>query len=219
VSDSLRSVLIFGAVLGVSLLPACLGPMERPVADFTWCPDGSEGRLDYAFVSTSTTVPGHSIVQLVWDFGDGSAPTEVYWEALHRFGAEGVYHINLTVTDSRGVSGTATKEVPVVLAAFVHPTWDLTLGWPVRVRGVVENRYEERLDAVVIRAKFYDADGIRLTEGRAEIGDLDPVEKAAFEVTATEFSSRIFYATVEVESFLAECAPFRGVIPLHAADR
>ena len=40
-------------------LSGCFGPLERPVADFTWCPNGYSGDLDYQFTSISVTVPGH----------------------------------------------------------------------------------------------------------------------------------------------------------------
>jgi len=194
-----------GLLSCLALLSGCFGPVERPVADFVWCPDGSEGRLDYWFTSTSTTIPGQTIESLCWEFGDGTPPQVTPWEAHHRFEEEGVYPVTLTATDSRGVSGTITRQVPIALAAFVHSTWRLTLGYPPTVSGIVENRYADRLNAVVVRAKFYDADGIRLTDGRFEILDLDPGERAAFEVRAQEFAARIFYATVDIESFVADC--------------
>jgi PKD repeat protein len=63
--------------------------------------------------------PDGSIVSYVWDFGDGataSGPT-----ATHTYAADGTYPVSLTVTDSRGGTGTATKSVsvkaPVVVAA------------------------------------------------------------------------------------------------------
>jgi len=209
-----------GIALGVPLLAAalvlsgCFGPIERPVADFVWCPDGTEGRLDYVFTSTSTTVEGATIARLVWEFGDDSAPVDSSRDVVHRFVEERVYHVALTITDSRGVSGTVVKDVSVTMAAFVHSTWQLTLGYPPTVSGIVENRYTERLDSVVVRAKFYDADGVRLTNGSFEVTDLDPGEQAAFEVRAEEFKSRIFGATVEVESFTAECSPLWDVVPV-----
>lgn len=138
---------------------------------------------------------------------------------VHRFDEERTHRVTLTVTDSRGVSGTITKDVPVAMAAFVHTTWQLTLGYPPTVSGIVENRFTERLDEVVIRAKFYDVDGVRLTDGRIEIDDLDPGERAAFQVRAEEFMTRIFHATVEVESFAAECSPRWDVLPLKSDQR
>lgn len=183
----------------------CFGPVTRPVADFVWCPDGSSGDLDYWFTSTSTTVPNHWIESLRWEFGDDSPPLEAAWDAHHRFDEEKVYRVALTVRDDRGVSGTVTKDVPVAMAAFVHPGWLLTLGWPARVTGVVQNRFDERLDFVIVKAKFYDADGVRLSDGTAEITDLEPGEKAEFSITAVEYSTRIFHATVEVDSFSSYC--------------
>jgi hypothetical protein len=190
-----------------TLFAGCFGPVERPLADFAWCPDGSEGRLDYWFTSTSTTVPGAWIEMLRWEFGDGSLPVESTWDVVHRFGEERVHEVTLTVTDSRGVSSYVTKDVPIAMAAFVHSTWTLTLGFPPTVSGVVENRFTERLSEVVVRAKFYDADGVRLTDGRFVVRDLDSGEQAAFEVRAEEFLARIFHATVDVESFQADCSP------------
>ena len=209
-----RVILLLGSCL--ILLVGCFGPIERPVADFTWCPDGTEGRLDYWFTSMSTAPAGASIELLRWEFGDETPAVETYWDVVHRFVEERVHSVTLTVTDSRGVSGYVTKDVVVEMAAFVHSNWLLTLGYPPTVSGIVENRYTERLDEVTVRAKFYDADGVRLTDGRFVVRDLDPGEKATFAVRAEEFASYIFHATVDVESFVAECGPSWVVVP--AAD-
>jgi PKD repeat protein len=208
-----------GILAGVLVLVGCFGPATRPVADFAWCPDGSSGELEYWFTSTSTTVPNHWIDSLRWEFGDGTPPLETAWEAHHRFDDEKVYRVTLTVRDDRGVSGTATKEVPVAMAAFVHPGWRLTLGWPARVTGVVQNRFDERLDSVVVKAKFYDADGVRLSDGTVEITDLEPGERAEFAITAEEYSTRIFHATVAVDSFSSDCPSGWPVFGGGAPDR
>ncbi len=200
-----RTIGSVAALAGAALLVGCFGPVVRPVADFVWCPDGSSGDLDYWFTSTSTTVPNHWIETLRWEFDDGSPPLETAWDAHHRFDEERVYRVTLTVRDDRGVSGTVTKEVPVAMAAFVHPGWLLTLGYPARVTGVAQNRSDERLRSVVVKAKYYDADGVRLSDGTVEITDLDPGEKAEFSIAAVEYSTRIFHATVEVDSFSSDC--------------
>ncbi len=201
----MRSVGGVVVLAGTVFLGACFAPVTRPIADFTWCADGSAGALDYWFISTSTTVPDHWIEGLRWDFDDGTAPVETAWNATHRFDEEKVYRITLTVRDDRGVSGTVTKEVSVTMAAFVHPGWLLTLGWPAQVTGIVQNRSSKRLDIVVVKAKFYDADGVRLTDGIAEIADLEPGERAEFSIRAEEYSTRIFHATVAVDSFSSDC--------------
>lgn len=202
-------LLVLVAIVAVG----CFGPIERPTADFVWCPDGDVGRLHYWFTSTSTTVPGATIERMVWEFEDGSPPLDAFGDVVHLFPEDGRYRVTLTVTDSRGISGTTTRDVDVALAAFIHSTWTLTLGYPPTVSGIVENRYVERLEQVVVRAKFYDADGVRLTDGRFEVTDLDPGEQAAFEIHAEIFRPRIFHATVEVESFEAECAPDWDPVP------
>jgi PKD repeat protein len=204
--------LLCAALLG--LLAGCESSAVRPAADFTWCPDGSSGALDYLFVSTSTEVPGHEIVQAVWEFGDGTPPVEILGVAAHRFLETGSYSVVLTVTDRRGVVGTTTKELIAEPAAFVDPTWRLTLGYPPTVSGVVGNRSGVRLDTVTVRAKFYDPDGVRVSDAECEVLDLEPGERARFEIEASEFLSRVFYATVEIESFEAACA-----LPLGSAER
>jgi len=191
-------------------LGGCWGPAERPTADFAWCPDGRDGLLDYWFVSTSSTVPGEAIVAYRWEFEQsGPVPPDVP-VVSHRFPESGLAAVTLSVTDSRGIAGTTTKHVPVELAAFIHSTWQLTLGYPPTVSGIVENRYERTLSTVVVRAKFFDSEGMRLSDGRFEVSDLAPGEKAAFAIQATAFSSWIFHATVDVESFVVEC-PWIGL--------
>jgi hypothetical protein len=200
-----RGALAVVCVALLGLLVGCEPSAVRPAADFTWCPDGREGALDYVFVSTSTTVPGSEIVQAVWEFDDGTPPAEAGGVAFHRFLEAGSYSVVLTVTDGRGVAGTTTKALIAEPAAFVDPTWQLTLGYPPTVSGVVGNRTDVRLDTVTVRAKFYDFDGVRLSDGTFGLSDLEPGERARFEIDATEFQSRVFYATVEIESFQAVC--------------
>ena len=202
----MRRVIPVLGVIGMLLAAAgCFGPLERPVAAFTWCPDGSQGELDLWFTSMSTTVPGHWIESMVWEFDDGTPP-QTGWDMPHRYDEPGIYLVTLTVTDSRGVSGTVTQDVVVEMPVIVQPNWQLTLGFPPTVTGVIQSRYDGALDLVVVRAKFYDADGVRLTDERVEIEDLEPGERAAFEIRAREFQSRIFHATVEIEAYQADCS-------------
>ena len=207
-----RFALLILGILAFAL-SGCFGPIERPVADFTWCPNGFAGDLDYQFSSTSTTVPGHWIESMRWEFDDGTLPETITWDAWHRFEEAGTYHVTLTVTDSRGVSGTVTQEVPVFLVAEIYPNWHFTLGWPVRITGIVANRADVRLHSVVIKAKFYDVDGVRMTDGTVTLTDMEPGEKVAYCVEASEYSARIFHATVEIDSFVADC-PNQWVYPI-----
>jgi len=199
-----RCLALMVVLLVIGLTGGCFGPVVRPTADFTWCPDGSSGLLDYLFFSHSTTIPNHYITELAWEFGDETGMDKTYWDTAHRFEEEGTYLVTLVATDDRGITGTVSKDVPVYPAAFIR-TWDLTLGFPVKVTGEVENRYTQNLQTITVKAKFYSVDGLRLTDGTVEISDLEPGERALFTVTAQEYSSRIFHATVAVESFAADC--------------
>jgi|AntAceMinimDraft_17_1070374.scaffolds.fasta_scaffold51679_2 PKD repeat protein len=214
-------------ILGLSLIvivgfvvASCFGPVVRPTVDFTWCPDGENGVLDYHFFSHSTTIPGHYITMYDWEFDDGPSIDYCYRDVVHRFAEDDTYFVTLVVTDDRGVSGTVSKNVHVTPAAFIR-TWNLTLGFPVQVMGEVENRSAYILPTVTLKAKFYDADELRLTDGTVVINDLEPGERAAFTVKAQEHSSRIFYATVAVESFTVDCPEIFQPVPMRsdASDR
>jgi PKD repeat protein len=173
--------------------------------------------LDYWFFSQSTTVPGHYITSLAWEFGDGTTLEDCCrWDVTHAFDEEKIYQVTLTVTDDRGVSATVTKDVSVMEVAAIGE-WRLTLGWPVQITGEVANRYSETLHTVTIKAKFYNVDGVRLTEGTVDVSELEPGERARFTITAVEYSSEISYATVFVESFITDC-PGAPYFPKPVAD-
>jgi len=194
------AVLCFGFLL----VGGCFGPVVRPTVGFTWCPDGSSGLLSYRFISQATTVPNHYITSLSWEFGDDTAMRDYAWEVVHSFPAEGTYWVTLTATDDRGVSGTVTEEVQAIEVALIR-SWQLTLGFPQKVTGEVVNRHSETLQTVTVKAKFYNVDGVRLTDGAAEVADLEPGEVVRFTIEAEEPSTGVFYATVSVESFTSDC--------------
>lgn len=201
-----RRAALWVIAAAIGSLAGC-ADIERPAAGFVWCPDGREGRLEYAFTSTSAPVTGHDIVGAVWEFGDGSEPREGTGPIWHLFPTLGSYAVTLTVTDRRGVRGTVTQFINVAPAAFVDPTWRLTLGFPPTVTGVVGNAAGVILREIVVRVRFYDPDGVRLGDERCSILNIEPGERARFEIAATEFASRIYHASVEVESFVAACDP------------
>ena len=190
--------------VGLLLVGGCFGPVVRPTAEFTWCPDGKSGLLAYRFISHATTVPGHYITSLSWEFGDEPVVDGYAWDVARTFPEEGTYWVTLTATDDRGVSGTATKEVLVIEAAIIR-SWQLTLGFPQKVTGEVVNRHTETLQTVTVKAKFYNADEVRLTDGTIKVTGLEPGEIARFTIEAQEPSTGVFYATVFVESFVADC--------------
>jgi len=69
----------------------------------------------YTFSSTASAAAGATIVAYSWDFGDGG--TSSGSTASHRYSASGTYTVVLTVSDSKGASGTATKSVVATAGA------------------------------------------------------------------------------------------------------
>jgi len=68
--------------------------------------------LTCAFADSSTTAQGGGpIKSWQWNFGDSATATDQ--NPSHDYAAAGTYNATLTVTDSAGVSGTATKAVTV----------------------------------------------------------------------------------------------------------
>jgi len=82
-----------------------------PKAQFT----SSCTELDCSFTDGSTD-PDGTIVSRMWDYGDGSSPSDV---ASHIYAAGGTYSITLTVTDNAGARDALTQEV--ALSAPVPP--------------------------------------------------------------------------------------------------
>ncbi len=78
--------------------------------------------LSVAFDSAGTTVDsGQSIAGYLWNFGDGSTSTSA--APSHAYTVSGTYTVTLTVTDSRGLIGTATQQVSA-LAPNIAPVAD-----------------------------------------------------------------------------------------------
>lgn len=201
----MKRVLYLVLLLSLGLLAGgCFGPVVTPTADFTTCPDGTSGTLGYFFISQSSTVPNHYLTSFAWDFGDGTVLKDYSGQVSHRFPAEGTYLVTLTATDDRGVSAAATVEVEAIEVAEIR-SFKLTLGWPVEVTGEVENRSSGVLHSIVVKAKFYNADGVRLTEGTTEVTAVEPGERVRFRIQAEEYGPEIFSASVLVESFSADC--------------
>jgi len=225
-----RRVLILGLMIGSAVLAialsGCTWWADPPVVELRACLAGEMGPLTVRFFADVAPSPacGGCVAEIVsyeWEFGDGTTEVTPFgWDVVHEYEMPGPVEVRVTATDSRGHRGATTLAFDVYEAAFVRE-WSLTLGFPVRVSGVVESRHHETLDEVVVRAKFYDPDSIRVTQGETTIFGLTPGEQSYFEIRAEEYSPWIFYADVEVARFSTVCSldPFDPETSVNAACR
>lgn len=120
---------VFWASLGslVLLAGGCSFFDSPPNPDFTWSPLEPLARTEVRFTDQSTDTGGlfggGGIVSRVWDFGDGTTSSAV--NPSHRYRCEGSYEVTLTVTDTAGLSRSATKRVDV--QPSLHGRWKGTI--------------------------------------------------------------------------------------------
>ncbi len=108
------SFIRFALVIAVAFgLTACPRPPEgAPVANFTATPKFGKKPLDVQF--TDTSLPGDSaITSWAWDFGDTKA-VSTEQNPLHTFTANGVFDVELTVTNAQG-SNTTLQTASIVV--------------------------------------------------------------------------------------------------------
>ncbi len=88
---------------------------KRPIARFAVSPGASvKVRTALAFDAGSSYDPDGTIVEYVWDFGDGTWTTTAAPEAVHEYQEVGNYTVTLVVRDNEGDSSDpATRPVVV----------------------------------------------------------------------------------------------------------
>jgi PKD domain/Bacterial Ig-like domain (group 1) len=79
---------------------------DRPVASFAYSQGSTQ--LSVLFIDTSTS---QGVLTYSWNFGDGSSSTEA--NPTHQYAAAGDYTVVLTITDSSGLTDTATARITV----------------------------------------------------------------------------------------------------------
>jgi PKD repeat protein len=83
-----------------------------PTADFVFSPSAPViGQLVQFNASASRAAPGRTLVQYIWNWGDGEVDEGPLDE--HDYFAAGVYTVTLTVVDDVGQEGTVAKTVSV----------------------------------------------------------------------------------------------------------
>jgi PKD repeat protein len=79
---------------------------DRPVASFAYSQGSTQ--LSVLFIDTSTS---QGVLTYSWNFGDGSSSTQA--NPTHQYAAAGDYTVVLTITDSSGLTDTATARITV----------------------------------------------------------------------------------------------------------
>jgi len=92
-----------------------------PVASFTVTPSSGVAPLTVQFDATASADSDGSIATYGWNFGDNSAAGSGL-KPSHSFQAPGTYTVTLTVTDNRGATALATRQVSTSQPAGQNPT-------------------------------------------------------------------------------------------------
>jgi PKD repeat protein len=93
--------------------------LPPPVANFTYSPTVPLVNQTVTFNASISTPDGGTIVSYMWDFGDGITETYIGDNltaiATHVYDQFGTYTVNLTVTDSEGLTDFHEKELTVMV--------------------------------------------------------------------------------------------------------
>jgi PKD repeat protein len=100
-----------GLLALASLLSGCFSSNVPPAATFTRSPSAGGAPLSVFFDASGSLDTDGTITEYAWDFGDGTSADGV--SVTHTYALPGTFAAELTVTDDRGASGTATKMVTV----------------------------------------------------------------------------------------------------------
>jgi PKD repeat protein len=93
-----------------------VGAPLAPTASFSFSPtDPQFGDTVFFNASQSTALNGATIVQYQWDFGNGATATTTTPTTSTTYFNERSYLVRLIVTDSNGVTATATQTLTVVV--------------------------------------------------------------------------------------------------------
>jgi len=95
-----------------------------PISYFTYSPKFPPTGETVTFnASASYDYKGY-IISYTWDFGDGNTTTVANPSITHIYTAEGVYLVNLTVTDNDGLSRSITRSITVGIDSTPPTTLD-----------------------------------------------------------------------------------------------
>jgi hypothetical protein len=135
---------VSGTVTVFIPLAATTPPLAQPpVPAITATQTQQSSGVSVAFDGTGSTDPGGSIVSYVWTFGDGS-PQATGATTQHLYQATGTFNASLTVTDSAGLSASASYTVTI---AAMPPT----IGAPSNLTATLMSRGRGRRRSEVVQ--------------------------------------------------------------------
>ena len=82
-----------------------------PTAVIQASPESGTAPLDVNLSGLTSSDPGGSIASYLWDLGDSTSATTA--TVAKTYTVPGVYHVTLTVTDNKGATNTASKDITV----------------------------------------------------------------------------------------------------------
>jgi len=85
--------------------------IQAPSASFTFTPSSPKVFEIITFNASSSTPNGGSVTRYYWDFGDGTIANETDPITTHSYTPADTYTVTLTITDSEGLTATATQSV------------------------------------------------------------------------------------------------------------
>ena len=196
------TVLLLTGIL--ALATGCFNTNSRPVASFTCTPSSGKSSLGVSFDASASYDPDGSIAAYEWTFGDGSAGTGVTTSHTYTTTSYRIYTATLKVTDNKGAQATTSQTISVTGSPLEILDWQLSndgnMFWPWVVIGHAKNGSSQTLGYAEVRANFYDASGVLLSNWLDNILDLPPGVTWEFNIRClnSEVSDRVHHVTVSV---------------------
>ena len=133
-------------------------PAINLLGDSAGCLGGSGFSAGFTYTSLADTIVGATIVQSIWDFGDGS-PLEVAGDSVqYVFTSPGLFWVEVSLTDSRGCSAADSILVEVFADPVIGILNDTTI-----CRGDSINLFATDIETVVWSPSYAIDDTLSLT--------------------------------------------------------
>lgn len=130
--------------LGIGYLPDKPQP-HPPQAVIESVGQATAGQPVSFSAKNSQVAEGSHLTAMAWDFGDGEMASGV--DVTHTFNAPGTYRVQLTITDDKELSSTATHQITIIPSA--NPTATPPPEPPQPPTAVIHNPPEAEVSAVV----------------------------------------------------------------------